>query len=73
MAMRVLESDLQPHLKMTAAVLALFGSDSGEKIYPSVSRLAWLLSKTPRRVTADLTALIEAKVLIPVTDRNGGI
>lgn len=73
LAMKVWESGLRPHLKSVAGVLALFANDQGERIYPSVSRLAWLLGKTPRRVSADLTALIDLGVLIPVTPRTGGV
>jgi hypothetical protein len=72
LAMRVWESALPPHLKALAGVMALFANDEGENIYPSVGRLAWLVSKTDRRVRADLTSLINMGVLIPTTARDGG-
>jgi len=72
LAMRVLESGLSSHLKLTATVLALFADDDGNRIYPSVTRVGFLVGKSPRRVTADLTKLIERRVLIPVSGRTGG-
>lgn len=72
LAMRVWESDLPPHLKATAGVLALFANDDGERIYPSIPRVAWLLGKSARRTTADVTCLCNLGVLIPVTPRTGG-
>ena len=72
LAMAVLESDLPRSLKPTAVTLALFANDDGERCFPSVSRIAWLLSKTPKNVSSDLTELCEVGVLIPLTPRSGG-
>jgi hypothetical protein len=52
--------------------MALFADEHGEHIYPSVPRVAWLLGKGPRRVTADITALVALGVLEPLTSRRGG-
>ena len=70
--MAVLQSDLPAHLKPTASTLALFANDAGDNIYPSVARLAWLVGKTPRRITADLSALCKVGVLVALTPRSGG-
>jgi hypothetical protein len=70
--MRVLESALAPHLKFTAAALALFARDDGTEIFPSVGRVAFLIGKTERAVRGDLAALCEAGVLVPETPRTGG-
>jgi hypothetical protein len=73
LAMRVHESDLPPRLKLTAAVLALFfASDTGENIFPSVGRVAWLTGKSDRQIRADLGALCRIGVLTAVTARTGG-
>jgi hypothetical protein len=72
LAMRVLESALPAHLKATAVALALFASDDGQRIYPSVGLVAWLVGKTPRAIRADLEALLGVGVLTAVTPRHGG-
>ena len=72
LAMRIFESDLPPHLKQTAAVLALFASEDGRKIFPAVPRIAYLVGKSARQVRADVSELCDRGVLVPVTPRTGG-
>jgi|SRR5580765_900283 len=61
--MRVYESALDSSLKPTAALLALFGTDDGDKIFPSIARLAFLLGVTRRTVDRHLQQLRDLGVL----------
>lgn len=61
--MRVYESALDSALKPTAALLALFGTDDGDKIFPSIARLAFLLGVTRRTVDRHLAQLRDLGVL----------
>jgi len=72
LAMRVLESDLNARLKPVAVALALFGTDAGDSIFPSVARLAWLLGLSHREVQRKLSRLRQLGVLIPQTPLTGG-
>ena len=65
LAMRVLESNLPPALKPTAVVMALYASEQGRSIRPSVPLVAWLLGVTERAVQASLERLRTLGVLIP--------
>ena len=67
LAMRVFESALPPHLKVTAAVLALFATDEGERVFPSLRRLSWLVGKAHRHVRADVKDLRDRGVLVVLT------
>jgi len=70
LAMRVLESGLSPTLKPLLTTMALFGNDAGERIYPSVDRLAHLLGVTSRSVSRQLAELREIKALVPVPESS---
>src|SRR5688572_7160064 len=72
LAMAVFESALPPRLKPTAALLALFADDTGHRIYPSVGRLAWLIGKSERAISSDLSELVSRGVLVALTPRTGG-
>jgi hypothetical protein len=72
LAMRVFESGLSPTLKPTAATMALFGNDAGERIYPSVDRLAYLMGLTRRTVERQLSELRAIGVLVPESSISGG-
>jgi hypothetical protein len=65
----IYDSDLAPHLKPVAACLALFGDADGMNIFPSVDRVAWMLSrKDPRSVQLAIAELRALTVLVPITD-----
>ena len=71
--MRVLDSSLRPaSLKLVAIALARYADDNGNRIFPSVGRLASVLGITPRAVQTQLTRLVEAGVLTVLTSRSGG-
>lgn len=70
--MQVLNSDLDPALKPLATVLALFGNDAGENIFPSVERLAWLQGVTTRTVQRQLGRLRARRILLEQTPLTGG-
>lgn len=53
----VLASGLPAHLKPVAVTLALFGDEQGESIFPSVGRVAYLLSTSPSTVKRALRDL----------------
>jgi len=59
----ILDSHLPPHLKFTAIVLASFDQASGDSIFPSLALVAWLIGKAPRRVRADVAALVKLRLL----------
>jgi len=63
LSMRVFESALDSALKPTAALLALFGTDDGDKIFPSIARLSFLLGVSRRTVERRLAELREIGVL----------
>ncbi len=69
--MRVADSGLPPHLKMTAVVLALYATEDGDRIYPSVARVARQLGKTERVVRANIATLRNQGVLVTVTAGGG--
>lgn len=68
----VLNSALPARVKATAHVLATYADDAGDRIFPSLDRLAWDLDKSERQVRSDLTYLVEKGVLIPLSPRTGG-
>jgi hypothetical protein len=72
LAMRVTESTLPSHLKWTLVVLALYATDSGDRVFPSVARVAWQLGVSDRQARANIAALCALGVLVPVTPRKGG-
>lgn len=72
LAMRIFESDLDPHLKPVAVLLALFGDAHGSNIYPSVARCAYLLSVEPRTVERQLAKLRALGILEPESSTSGG-
>src|SRR5262245_5012598 len=73
LAVRVFESALPSHLKLTAGALALkFAADDGTGIYPSREYVAWLTGKDVRQVTRHLTTLVKLGVFVAVTPRSGG-
>jgi biotin operon repressor len=72
LAMRVLESDLSADLRLVTTVLALFGNDAGERIYPSVARVAHLAGKSRRAVEKQMARLRSMGVLVPITGEHGG-
>jgi hypothetical protein len=72
LAMSVFNSRLPAPLKRLAALLALWGSDDGDRIFPSVGTLARQLGCDPRTVKRQRAALITLGVLQPVTPRTGG-
>jgi DNA-binding transcriptional MocR family regulator len=53
-------------------VLALFGDNDGESIFPSVGRLAWMLGCSERTVQRNLTQLIDLGVIEVMNGRAGG-
>lgn len=70
--MTVLESALHPRLKTTCAALASFADANGERIFPSLARVGWLIGKSERQVRSDVAALVGMGVLVEVTPRTGG-
>lgn len=72
LAMRVADSALPAHLKWTLVVLALYATDEGERVFPSMPRMARQLGVSVRQARANVTALCGLRVLIPVTPRIGG-
>ena len=70
--MTILESDLPAALKPTAVALALFADERGERVFPSVGRLAWLRGLSERAIQKHVSALRELGVLVPVTRGTGG-
>ena len=72
LAMRVLDSALDASLKPAAVVMALFGNDQGEKIFPSVDRVAFLLGVTRRSAERSLARLRELGVLLQCSGFKGG-
>jgi hypothetical protein len=72
LARRVLESGLSPALKPLLTAMALFGNEDGERIYPSVDRLAFMLGKTRRSIEKQLSKLRADHVLVPVDSTAGG-
>ena len=71
-AKRVLDSDLPPHLKFPAVVLALYGDEDGASIFPSVERVAYDLSLNPRTVRRALSELRRLGLLVPHAEPRGG-
>jgi hypothetical protein len=71
--MRVLESALKPALKPVAVVAALFGDENGERIFPSVGRLAWLIGITPRSTQRQLAELRRMRILVAQSPCVGGV
>lgn len=67
----ILASGLPAHLKTTLMALAAYGYD-GRNIRPALATVAADLGKAPRRVRADVSALVALGVLVPITDRLGG-
>src|SRR5262245_6497192 len=72
LAMQVWESDLDPALKPLASLLALFGNDAGDRIFPSVDRLASLQGVTSRSVQRKLSQLRTRQILRQQTPLTGG-
>jgi hypothetical protein len=72
LAMRVLESAIPKPLKPTAVVMALFGNDAGERIYPGVDRVAFLLGDSRRNVERNISRLRAMGVLEAQTPLQGG-
>ncbi len=70
--MTILESNLLAALKPTAVALALFADERGGRVFPSVSRLAWLRGMSERGIQKHLSALRDLGVLVPVTRGTGG-
>jgi hypothetical protein len=65
--MSVLKSSLKPALKPLAVTLALIGDDKGERIFPSVTLMAWLLGKDERTIQIHLRELRALEVLVPTS------
>ncbi len=59
----VLESDLAPDLKFTAAVLASFAKDGGTHIYPGIGYVAYLRGIEVRRVQVHMKELRDMEIL----------
>ena len=75
LAMRVLESALPRRLKPAAVVMALFADEHGERCYPSVGRVMFLLGfdeGSRRAVERHLSALRSMGVLEPQCALEGG-
>lgn len=60
---RVLESALEPEVKFTAAVLSSFGTDDGDRIWPSVGEVAYLRGVSERTVQVHLKELRQMAIL----------
>ena len=73
LAMTVLESGLAPALKPAAVVMALFANDDGDRIYPSVERVAHLLGVTRRTAERLISHLRQVGVLVPGPRRRAGV
>lgn len=66
------ESDLPPNRRLIAHTLSDYMDLAGVAYAVSVERLGRESGMTPRRVTAHISALIEAGYLAPLTNRVGG-
>ena len=69
---RVVQSGLDPDLKLVAVLLADIASDDGTNIWPSVAYVAWLAGVSERTVQRRLRALEESGVLVAVERPIGG-
>lgn len=70
---RVLESALPSYLKYTLHVMVFYwGNEVADNLFASREHIGWLIGKTPRQITSDLTALVKLGVLVEVTSRTGG-
>jgi hypothetical protein len=69
---RIYESALSSKLKPTAAVMASFGNEHGEKIFPGIDLIAWLLDVDRRTVERNLAALRSLGILVPLSTARGG-
>ena len=69
---RILESGLPTSVKVTCLVMALFGTREGDRIYPSVGRVAGLLGLGRSTVAGHLATLRELGVLVPTSATTGG-
>jgi len=63
---RVLESALPPWLRPFATVLASFADDDGQKIFPSVKRVARMAGRSERQAARALRTLRAYGVIEPV-------
>jgi hypothetical protein len=70
--MRVAESGLEPALKRVLVQFAWFGADDGTRIFPSVERVAWLVSQRPRQTWKIVARLRALGVLERKTLTDGG-
>src|SRR6266404_4218030 len=60
---RVLESDLAPDLKFTAAVLASFADDHGRQVRPAIGLVAYLRGIAERQVQYHVKELRHMEIL----------
>ena len=67
----VWHAELPQSLKMTLLALVFFARPGERGMYPGVRRLAWMIGKNARHVTADLTTLVGRGILVPLTARTG--
>lgn len=72
LAMKVMDSGLDPRLKLLANTLALYATEEGDRIFPGVKRLARQLGHTERYVQKCLAKLRAQKILIADAERNKG-
>ncbi len=71
-ARRIWDSALDRRLKPVLALMASYGDETGQQIFPSVARLAFQLGIQKLNVRRKINALLKWGVLVLVTSRGGG-
>lgn len=68
----VLKSALSPEIKPVAALLATYADSDGNRIFPSVGRVAWEVGISRRQAQRHFDRLRRIGVLVPVSSGKGG-
>lgn len=71
LALRVANSQLPAHLKQTAIVMALYGHDDGDSIYPGLPLIAKGTSKSMDSIKRDIRVLRAVGILKPGSIARG--
>ena len=71
-AKAVLESDLQPGLRLVAVVMALYADKDGSRIFPAVQTVADEAGVTERSARRAISRLRDLGVLVAESDLHGG-